>query len=52
MMTPLLNARVDPQIVAQLDLIATERGLTRSDLVREAIAKLIEDHEKSKESKR
>jgi metal-responsive CopG/Arc/MetJ family transcriptional regulator len=44
MNTPLLNARVDAVTVAELDTIALERGVTRSDLIREAIAKLIEDN--------
>jgi metal-responsive CopG/Arc/MetJ family transcriptional regulator len=44
MITPMMNARVDAVTVAELDTIAAERGVTRSDLIRQAIAQLIEDN--------
>jgi len=42
MITPLLNARVAPELVAKLDILAAERGVNRSDLVREAISQLLD----------
>lgn len=51
MSTPLLNARVAPELVAELDTIAAERGVNRSDLVREAIAQLLEAHQAAGKSK-
>ena len=50
MPTPLLNARVDPETVAKLDALAAERGATRSDLVREALALILSDA-KAKETR-
>ncbi len=41
MNTPLLAARVDPALVAELDAIAAREGETRSALVRRAIADLV-----------
>jgi len=40
--TPLLNLRLDPELVRRLDLIAQRRGTTRSDVVREAITATLE----------
>lgn len=39
----LLNARVDPDTFDALDRIAADRGTSRSELVREAIARML-DH--------
>jgi predicted transcriptional regulator len=41
MSTPLLNARVDPELVAQLDALAASTGTTRSDLVRDGIRRVL-----------
>ena len=41
--TPLMPVRIDPEIVAQLDVLAAERGTTRSGLVREAIALILDE---------
>jgi hypothetical protein len=41
MPTPLLVARVDPELVAELDALAAREGETRSALVRRAIADLV-----------
>lgn len=51
MNTPLLNARVAPEVVAELDTLAAERGVNRSDLVREAIAQLLEANQATRKSK-
>jgi Arc/MetJ-type ribon-helix-helix transcriptional regulator len=37
-----LNVRIDPQTAAFLERIARERGLTKSEVVRQALAKLRE----------
>ena len=39
--TPLLAARVDPELVAQLDALAASTGTTRSDLVRDGIRRVL-----------
>ena len=41
MNTPLLAARVAPEVVAQLDALAAQRGSTRSDVIREALALIL-----------
>jgi predicted transcriptional regulator len=41
--TPLLPVRIAPEVVAQLDALAAERGTTRSDLVREALARILDE---------
>ena len=41
MNTPLLAARVDPELVAQLDALAIATGTTRSDLVRDGIRRVL-----------
>lgn len=51
MSTPLLNARVAPEMVAELDTLAAERGVNRSDLVREAIAQLLEANQADEKAK-
>ncbi len=43
MNTPLLNARVPADVVAELDALAAEQGKTRSDLVREALARILDE---------
>lgn len=43
MSTPLLNARVAPDVVAELDALAQREGVTRSDLVRRALTELLAD---------
>lgn len=43
MPTPLLNARVSPDVVAGLDAVAEAAQVTRSDLVRAALAELLDD---------
>jgi predicted DNA-binding protein len=47
MATPLLNARVDTETVEALDALAGQRGTTRSDLVREALARLLAEAEQN-----
>lgn len=41
---PLLNFRCPLSTVAELDRIAHARGITRSELVREAVALVLEQH--------
>ena len=38
MPTPMMTARVDPEMVADLDALAMKRGTTRTAIVRAAIA--------------
>lgn len=41
MPTPLLNARVSPDVVAKLDALAADTDTTRSDMVRAAVDYLV-----------
>lgn len=41
MNSPVLAARIDPEMVEQLDALAADAGLTRSDLVREGLRLLL-----------
>ena len=41
--TPLMPVRITPEMVAQLDALAAEQGKTRSALVREALARILDE---------
>lgn len=43
MPTPMMTARVAPEVVAELDAIAEAAHVTRTDLVRAALAELLDD---------
>ena len=47
MATPLLNARVDTETVEALDALAAAQGKTRSDIVREALARILDEAEQN-----
>lgn len=39
-----ISVRLDPPLVVQLDRIAAERRMTRSDLLREQAARVVAEH--------
>lgn len=45
MRDPLLNFRLPPELTAELDRVAAARGVTRSAIMREAVAYIIEQHQ-------
>ena len=49
MNTPLLAARVPADVVADLDALAAAQGKTRSDIVREALARILDEARQEKE---
>jgi len=49
MNTPHLAARVPADVVADLDALAAAQGKTRSDIVREALARIIDEARQEKE---
>jgi predicted transcriptional regulator len=48
MNTPLLAARVPADVVADLDALAAAQGKTRSDIVREALARILDEARQEK----
>ena len=47
MNTPHLAARVPADVVAGLDALAAAQGKTRSDIVREALARILDEAEQN-----
>jgi predicted transcriptional regulator len=42
MPTPLVNLRLDTNMVAAVDRLAAKRGTNRSEIIREAVARVLE----------
>lgn len=44
-----MPVRIAPEVVAQLDALAAAQGKTRSDIVREALARILDEARQEKE---
>ncbi len=42
-----MPVRIAPEVVAQIDALAAARGKTRSDIVREALARILDEAEQN-----